>query len=468
LSYKKNQYIDGIIIIIVIIMPPSVDHHHHPSPQHEIVVLTTTETTTTPTTSTSFPLCCAFPVGEIEVQAIEDDEEVEGSTSNPHKKKGTSFATRIFMLPGNSVDENDYSNKTTTSIKPPTDERQDNDEDAASPSSSPSRYDYFVPRSPGGRSLADSFDSTDEIVENSDEAKLMKRVVERRVDHCTADRMAAASSSSPLQRQDSMSDCNSVNSNDVFMIDESQELEYLEVLDEHLMETNPEETNYARMEFDMDDFHPRKHQANLDDIIEHLCAAPCGECLPESPFASRMPSGYPRSVLRKSRYTSSFSSSFPAVPYDEAIVISSSNKSVRFQNVNIREFKMTLGNHPSATSGPPVMLDSEPFSPPKVMALDDYETCRPPRRKRRQLKLTLQQRHNILVKERGFRFEEVKTAWQEALEIRKQRKETLERGCVVAYCACGHDSRSWLFLFSRCLTILGLLLSLLKCTDWLL
>ncbi len=92
---------------------------------------------------------------------------------------------------------------------------------------------------------------------------------------------------------------------------------------------------------------------------------------------------------------------------------------------------MTLGNHPSATSGPPVMLDwAEPPSQ-ETMALESYESNRPPRRNRRQLKLSLQQRHNILVKERGFTFEEVKGAWQEALEIRKQRKETLERGLAL-------------------------------------
>ena len=65
------------------------------------------------------------------------------------------------------------------------------------------------------------------------------------------------------------------------------------------------------------------------------------------------------------------------------------------------------------------------------MTLDQYEAVRPPRRKRRQLKLTLQQRHNILVKERGLAFNDVKDAWQEALEIRKQRKETLERGLAL-------------------------------------
>jgi hypothetical protein len=104
---------------------------------------------------------------------------------------------------------------------------------------------------------------------------------------------------------------------------------------------------------------------------------------------------------------------------------------VQFKDIDIREFQMTLGNHPSATSGPPVMLDWEYNPEPKMLDLETYEKAREPRRNRRQLKLSLQQRHIILVKERGFSFEEVKGAWQEALEVRKQRKETLERGLAL-------------------------------------
>ena len=81
------------------------------------------------------------------------------------------------------------------------------------------------------------------------------------------------------------------------------------------------------------------------------------------------------------------------------------------------------------------MLDGELIEPNhlarKIMTIEKYEQTRPPRRKRRQLKLTLQQRHNILVKERGFSFEEVKGAWQESLQIRRQRKETLDRGLAM-------------------------------------
>jgi hypothetical protein len=383
----------------------------------------TVSSTNRGTISSSLPLCCAFPIGEIEVQAVE---------GFPAKR----LSTRILMSHKRLTSFTLLGHEKDIAANPRRDQREDS---SACPSLStlPSRYGYFSTASSNSlgknnKSLADSFDSTDEIVANSNEAKLIKRVVERKAGgmHYTMEsgwepNDPTKSSMAAFFRQDSMSDTNSVNSNDVFMtIDESQEMEYLGVLDQHVMHTSINETEYDRLDDTeaMDDYHPKKHLANLDDIIEHLCAAPCGECMPDSPFGHSYDHGYPKSVLRRSRYSSA---------KDDSITSPGTcGKKVAFQDVDIREFKMTLGNHPSATSGPPVMLDSEPFSPRKVMTLEQYESTRPPRRKRRQLKLTLQQRHNILVKERGLRFEEVKEAWQEALEVRKQRKETLERGYV--------------------------------------
>lgn len=311
--------------------------------------------------------------------------------------------------------------------------------------SSNNNYEYL-----GSERLdqAESFDSTDEIIEGSNEMKLMRRVVEKQ-------RIGKQIDFQQIQRQDSnMSDTNSVNANDVFVpIEDSKEMEYLNVLDQHLNQTNPRALDYDHLEDETEDSHPKKYQANLDDIIEHLCAAPCGGCMPvvdpmdDGILAS---GGYPRSVLRKPKYSSPdlYTSKFRLE--DQPILIRSSSEynptspndsgilhrnTVRFQHVDIRLLKMTLGNHPSATTGPPVMLDGELAEPRhlarKIMALEQYEQERPPRRKRRQLKLTLQQRHNILVKERGFSFEEVKGAWQESLQIRRQRKETLERGLAM-------------------------------------
>lgn len=358
----------------------------------------------------SLPLCCgAFDIGEIEieVQAIGDD------ISSPK-------STQIVVLPGNICD---YDNgKKESSF----------------------RDDYFSTSSPlnaSHRSLADSFDSTDEIVEGSNEMKLMKRVVDKqransRYKYTVQERLLQQNAA--ILRQDSMSDTNSVNSNDVFFtIEDSKEMDYLDVLDQNDINDDI-----------LHDSYKQKYQGNLDDIIEHLCAAPCGQCIPDVDILADEKNGvYPKSVLRIPRYSSPDKYIHSSVyrveergANGQPILIRSSSQigkrnSVKFQNVDIRNFKMTLGNHPSATTGPPVMLDGELAEPKHlartVMALEKYEKTRPPRRKRRQMKLTLQQRHNILVKERGFSFEEVKGAWKESLEIRKQRKETLERGLAM-------------------------------------
>jgi hypothetical protein len=90
---------------------------------------------------------------------------------------------------------------------------------------------------------------------------------------------------------------------------------------------------------------------------------------------------------------------------------------------------MTLGNHPSATSGPPVMLDS--VSSLTTIDLDEYEDNRGPRRTRRKLKLSYKERKAYLTKECGYTTLEVQKAWAEALQIRKQRQETLNRGLLL-------------------------------------
>ncbi|CAJ1940406.1 unnamed protein product [Cylindrotheca closterium] len=99
-------------------------------------------------------------------------------------------------------------------------------------------------------------------------------------------------------------------------------------------------------------------------------------------------------------------------------------RSVEFKGVVIREFGLTLGDHPNAISGPPIRLDWHNFQKESRMNLDEYEDARKPRRSRRQMKLSLSERHRILVHERGHSFSEIKGAWKTALQIREQRIET--------------------------------------------
>lgn len=255
------------------------------------------------------------------------------------------------------------------------------------PLDSDPRYAYFQK----DKCLADSFDSLDEIPESSNEARLLQTIAKK-------------------------STVLSYNLNGGLSFDEDAE-KYLDVLDKHLEETDPEMTSFDDLDHGPDDLHPRKTRPTMDQMMETFLDSACCECdamsVGEAPL---------KPAIRPSRWThgSKRDASFRH-----------SDEHVQFKEVDIREFKMTLGNHPSATSGPPVMIDWNTTPAQKKMSLEDYERARQPRRNRRQLKLSLQQRHNILVKERGHSFEEVKEAWRQALEIRKQRKETLERGLAL-------------------------------------
>jgi hypothetical protein len=102
-------------------------------------------------------------------------------------------------------------------------------------------------------------------------------------------------------------------------------------------------------------------------------------------------------------------------------------RAVEFKTIVIREFGMTIGDHPNAINGPPVRIDWDEEKEERHLDFEEYEQKRQPRRSRKDLQLSLSDRHRILVKEGGHSFNDIKGAWKEALEIRAQRKETLSQ-----------------------------------------
>mmetsp|Transcript_32536 Transcript_32536/g.48249 ORF Transcript_32536/g.48249 Transcript_32536/m.48249 type:complete len:275 (-) Transcript_32536:166-990(-) len=100
---------------------------------------------------------------------------------------------------------------------------------------------------------------------------------------------------------------------------------------------------------------------------------------------------------------------------------------VNFKSLQIRHHSMTLGDHPSAASGPPIQLSWEKASEDKELDLDKYESGRQPRRSRRQLKMSFRDREQVLMQE-GFTIDQVREAWEESLKVRQQRYETLMQG----------------------------------------
>lgn len=255
------------------------------------------------------------------------------------------------------------------------------------------RFAYFQSMKSGDKCYATSFDSIDEIDEDSNEAKLINRIAQK----------AIVQSS-----ETNASDFNEA------------EAQYLDVLDRHIEDTYPEMTSFADLETEADDHHPKKNQFSADEMLDHFLDSSCCQCSQTS--NTRRPL---RSSLKSPRWSSICDEGIPA----RSSPVNSN--SVKFSSVETRMFLMTLGYHPGACSGPPIRLDYDSSTEPQTMDMEEYEKSRYPKRNRRQLKLSLQQRHNILVKERGFSFEEVKGAWQNALEIRKERQETLERGLAL-------------------------------------
>jgi len=152
-------------------------------------------------------------------------------------------------------------------------------------------------------------------------------------------------------------------------------------------------------------------------ILDTILFYGCGGCQPCNDGPCQ-----PRGILKKPSHDKSNLQN--AVPLNQ-------NRNVSFSSLEIKEFNMTLGNHPSATSGPPVMIDWDSELNKRVVNLDEYEQMRSPRRQRRQLKLSYRDRKGILEEQRGFSTEEVNEAWAEALKIRQQRHETLRRGMVL-------------------------------------
>jgi hypothetical protein len=120
----------------------------------------------------------------------------------------------------------------------------------------------------------------------------------------------------------------------------------------------------------------------------------------------------------------------PGVSNDLSAPISLT-RSVSFASVDVKEFKVTLGDHPNTASGPPVMLD--PTQPPVKeisMDLNEFEQARQfTRRKgRRQLRMSYSDRKSILMDECGFTTKELNDAMSEGYKIRQQRSESMYRG----------------------------------------
>ena len=106
---------------------------------------------------------------------------------------------------------------------------------------------------------------------------------------------------------------------------------------------------------------------------------------------------------------------------------STTSPSVKFDAVEIREYKVTAGDNPSCTDGPPISLDWEYAPKPRHVSLDLYEQFRYGRRRSMfQLKIPLHIRLQML-QHWGVPTSEIMMAQTQRQILSKQRAATSEK-----------------------------------------
>uniref|UniRef100_A0A7S3P1A5 Uncharacterized protein n=1 Tax=Amphora coffeiformis TaxID=265554 RepID=A0A7S3P1A5_9STRA len=98
---------------------------------------------------------------------------------------------------------------------------------------------------------------------------------------------------------------------------------------------------------------------------------------------------------------------------------------VSFTDIEIRDYNMTLGDHPSCSYGTPVSLDWE-YTQSQPINLDNYERHRPERRARQQLHMDSFRRQEI-ARQAGFSRGDIRKTHKNVTKARRQRATTLSR-----------------------------------------
>lgn len=101
-------------------------------------------------------------------------------------------------------------------------------------------------------------------------------------------------------------------------------------------------------------------------------------------------------------------------------------KSVRFSNIEIREYPITIGDNPGGIVGVPITIDWTPIEDqPMVFPLDEYEETRPEPRSMSELKMPSSYRSDVL-RRLGFSRRDIQEGVKAANLARGRRRRTFE------------------------------------------
>ena len=96
---------------------------------------------------------------------------------------------------------------------------------------------------------------------------------------------------------------------------------------------------------------------------------------------------------------------------------------VQFEYIEVREYDQILGDNPACRCGPPISLGWT-YGTEWCVSVEEYESGRDFRRKRKHLYLTPVTRHNVLTRRLGYSPEDVKRAEDDVRLIQRNRKRT--------------------------------------------
>ena len=106
---------------------------------------------------------------------------------------------------------------------------------------------------------------------------------------------------------------------------------------------------------------------------------------------------------------------------------SSSSKSVKFHEVQVREYAVSIGDNPSCSDGPPISLDWSYNENHNSFSLDTFESHREGnRRSKIEMRVPADVRHSTL-KQWDVSMDEIVRAEKDVNIIRKQRNNTLNK-----------------------------------------
>jgi hypothetical protein len=101
---------------------------------------------------------------------------------------------------------------------------------------------------------------------------------------------------------------------------------------------------------------------------------------------------------------------------------SATRRNIKFESVKVREYNVTIGDHPNCYSGAPVQLDWD-YDELSACDIEEYENERGPRRSHTQMFMNKRYRNQVL-QEAGHTEDELIKAEKDVQKIQRQRELT--------------------------------------------